>query len=103
MGHYRCRVMQQGDCNVPAIMVRAMNEFFQDMIFKDLIIYIDDIIISSATYKEHVEGLRKALQRLQDQQFWLKESKCQLFTKRLEILEYILTPEELSTDLQKVR
>ena len=43
MGHYRSRVMQQGECNAPATMVRAMNEIFRDMIFKDLIIYIDDI------------------------------------------------------------
>ena len=70
MGHYRSRVMQRGDCNATATMVRAMNEIFPDMIFKDLIIYIDDIIISSANYKEHVEAVRRVLQRLQDQQFW---------------------------------
>ena len=95
--------MQRGDCNGLATMVRAMNEIFQDMIFKDLIIYIDDIIISSATYKKHVEALRRALQRLQDLQFWLKESKSQLFTLRLEILGHILTPEGLSADPQKIR
>ena len=103
MGHYRRRVMQQGDCNAPATMVRAMNEIFPDMICKDLIIYIDDILISSANYKEHVEALPRVLQRLQDQQFWFKQSKCQFFTKRLEILAHILTPEGLSADSQKVR
>ena len=103
IGHYRCRVMQQGDCNAPATLVRAMYEIFGDIIFQDLIIYIDDIIISSATYKAHVEALRRALQRLQDQQFWLQGSKCQFFTKRLEILGHILTPEGLSADPQKVR
>ena len=35
MGHYRSRVMQQGDCNAPATMVRAMNEIIADMIFKE--------------------------------------------------------------------
>ena len=90
--------MQQGNCNAPTTMVRAMNEIFRDMIFKDLIIYIDDITISSANYKEHVEALRRVLQLLQDQQFWLKESKCQYFTKRSEILGQILTPEGLSAD-----
>ena len=84
-------------------MVRAMNEIFRGMIFKDRIIYIDDIIISSATYKEHVEALRRALQRLQDQQFWLKKSKCQFFNQRVDILGRILTTEGLSADLQKVR
>ena len=102
MGHYRSPLMQQGDCNAPATMVRAMNEIFRDLIFKDLIIYIDDIIISSTTYMEHVEALRKVLQRLQDQQFWLKESKCQFFSKGLKSLAHILIPEGLSADLQKV-
>ena len=80
-----------------------MNEIFRDMTFKDLIIYIDDIIISSETYKEHAEALRRVLQRLHDQQYWLKESKCQFFTKHLEILGHILAPEGLSADPQKVR
>ena len=82
--------MQQEDCNAPATMVRAMNEIFKDIIYKDLIIYKDPIIyidhiIISRTYHQHVATFRKVLQRLVDQQSWLKGSKCQLFTKRLEI------------------
>jgi len=50
MGYYRSRIMQQGDRNAPAMMVRAMYEIFKDMVFKDLVIYIDDIIIFSHTY-----------------------------------------------------
>jgi len=50
MGYYRSRIMQQGDRNAPAIMLRAMYEIFKDMVFKDLVIYIDDIIIFSDTY-----------------------------------------------------
>ena len=84
-------------------MVRAMNEIFRHMIYKDLIIYIDDIIISSRNYKQHVEALRKVLQRLQDQRFWLKESKSQFFTKRLDILAHIFTPEGLPADPLKVQ
>ena len=95
--------MQQGDCNAPATMVRAINEIFRHMIFQDLIIYIDNIIISSANYKELVEALRRVLQCLQDQPLSLKESKCQFFTKRLEIIAHIHTPEGLSADPQKVR
>jgi len=41
--------MQQGDRNAPATMVWAMYEIFKDMVFKDLVIYIDDIIIFSDT------------------------------------------------------
>jgi len=98
MGYYRSRIMQQGDRNAPATMVRAMHEIFKDMVFKDLVIYIDDIIIFSDTYDEHVATLRKVLQRLLDEKFWLKASKCQFFTKRLDILGHILTPDGLHVD-----
>jgi len=101
MGYYRSRIMQQGDCNTPSTMVRAMYEIFKDMVFKDLVIYINDIIIFSDTYDEHVATLRKVLQRLLDEKFWLKASKCQFFTKRLDILGHILTPDGLHMDPKK--
>ena len=103
VGHYRSCVLQQADCNLPATMVRVINEIFRDLIYKDLMIYIDDLIISRKNYKQHVDALRKVLQRLQDPQFWLKESKCQFFIKRLYILGHILTPEGLSADPLKVQ
>jgi len=45
MRYYRSRIMQQGDRNAPATMVRAMYEIFKEMVFKDLVIYSNDIII----------------------------------------------------------
>jgi len=79
-------------------MLRAMYEIFKNMVFKDLVIYIDDIIIFSHTYDEHIATLRKVLQWLLDEKFWLKASKCQFFTKRLDILGYILTLDSLHVD-----
>jgi len=93
--------MQQGDRNAPATMVRAMYEIFKDMVFKDLVIYINDIIIFSDTYDEHVATSRKVLQRLLDERFWLKASKCQFLTKRLDNLGHILTPDGLHMDPKK--
>jgi len=101
MGYYRSRIMQQGDRNPPATMVRAMYEIFKDMVFMELVIYIEDIIIFSDTYDEHVATLRIVLQRLLDEKFWLKASKCQFFTKRLDILGHILTPDGLHMDPKK--
>jgi len=71
------------------------------MVFKDLVIYIDDIIIFSDIYDECVATLRKVLQWLLGEKFWLKASKCQFFTKRLDILEHRLTPDRLHMDPKK--
>ena len=56
--------MQQEYCNVTATLVRAMKEIFRDMIFQNVMIWIDDIVISSTTYKEHVQAFRRVPQRL---------------------------------------
>jgi len=103
MGCYCSRIMQQGDRNAPATMVRAMYEIFKEMVFKDLVIYIDDIIIFSDTYDKHVATLQKVLQRLLYGKFWLKASKCQFFTKRLDILGHILNLDRLHTDPKKYK
>jgi len=95
--------MEQGDRNAPANMMRAMYEIFKDMVFKDLDIYIDDIIIFSDTYDKHVATLRKVLQRLLDEKFLLMASKCQFFTQRLDILGHILTPDALHMDPKKCK
>jgi len=80
-----------------------MYEIFMDMVFKNLVIYIDDIIIFSDTSNEHVATLRKILQRLLAEKFWLKASKCQFFTKPLDILGHILTPNGLHMDSKKCK
>jgi len=95
--------MQQDDCNAPATIVRPIYEIFKDLVFKDLVIYIADIIIFSDTYDEHVAILYKVLQRLLDEKFWLKASKCQFFTKRLDILGHILNPDGLHMDPKKCK
>jgi len=80
-----------------------MYEIFKDMVFKDLVIYIDDIIIFSDKYDKHVATLQKVLQRLLDEKFWLKASKCQFWTKRLDILGHILPPDRLQMDPKKCK
>jgi len=101
MGYYRNLIMQQSDRNAPATMVRAMYEMYRDMVFKDLVIYIKDIIIFSDSYDEHIATFWKVLQRLLDEEFWVKASKSQFFTIDLDIWGHILTPDGLHLDSKK--
>ena len=83
--------MLQRDCNADGTIMEGMFDIFKDMVYQCLVIYINDIIISSRTYEEHVRDLNKVLHRLEDQNFYLKESKCQFFNRKFEILGHILT------------
>jgi len=98
LGPLISRIMQQGDRNAPATMVKLMHYIFSDMVYKCVVIYLDDIFICNRTYEEHVESVQEVCRRLLKEKFYLKESKCQFLTKRLEILGQVLTPEGLSAD-----
>lgn len=41
--------------------------------------YLDDVIVFSATFKEHLQRLATVLQRLQAANLKLKPAKCHLF------------------------
>ena len=53
-------VMQHGDCNTPAIMMRTMNYLFREA--DNQMIYLDDIFIANHTYEEHINTIKQVLQ-----------------------------------------
>ena len=59
MGKYDSLVIRHGDCNTPATMMRAMNFVFSNM--KDLMIYLDDILIDNHNHKEHINTIRAVM------------------------------------------
>src|SRR5258706_6982072 len=102
LGYFRSKVMQQGDCNAPATMMKLMQRIFQDKVYKDLVIYLDDIIIASKTYEEYVKIVRQVLTRLREEKFYLNKDKCQFMSERVEVLGHIITPKGLSADPIKI-
>ena len=72
-------------------MMEAMLDIFKFVLYQCLVIYIDDIIGYSRTHEKHARALKKVLQLLQEQKIYVKESKCQFFTRKFEILGHILT------------
>ena len=94
MGNFNSLIMQQGDCNASATMMKVMTDIFKDLIYKPdkgVVVYLDDIIISTKTYEDHVDLVREVLRRLKKEKFYIKKEKCQLLTKELKILGYVVT------------
>ena len=76
-GLFEPTVMFFGLTNSPATFQAMMNHLFADMIDEGhVVIYMDDILIFTKTEKEHDELLRKILQRLKDNDLFLKPEKC---------------------------
>ena len=64
MGKLDHLVMQQGDCNAPETMMRAMYFTFSNI--QDVMMYLDDILIANHTYEEHINTIRAVMQIAKD-------------------------------------
>lgn len=53
-GHYEYLVIPYGLTNAPAVFQTYINEIFRDVLHSYVIKYIDDILIYSSSYEEHV-------------------------------------------------
>ena len=54
-----------------------------EMNLRDCLIYLDDVIVFSSTFEEHLERLEAVFTRLQEHNLELKASKCRFLKSRL--------------------
>lgn len=59
------RRMPFGLCNAPSTFQRLMQMIFGDQQCQSLLLYLDDIVVFSSTFTQHLEQLEVVLQRLQ--------------------------------------
>ena len=99
-GSFEWNVLPMGLKNSPAIFQRNMAELFRDLDFVS--VYIDDIVVYSATMEEHTQHLRTVLRRLQEGQVCVKQSKSKLFRTSVHFLGHLLSGEGVAPQAQKV-
>ncbi|KAI2650216.1 Retrotransposon-like protein 1 [Labeo rohita] len=102
-GHYEYRVMPFGLVNSPSYFQAFVNDVFRDMLNRWVIVYMDDILVYSNSYAEHVQHVRSVLQRLVQHKLYAKEEKCQFHQESIAFLGYIISPEGVAMDEAKVK
>ena len=98
-GLYQFKVMPFGLTNAPAVFQRLMEQVLRGLNPESgpdfVAAYIDDILVFSTTLKDHLEHLRKVMDRLLDVGLKLKPSKCRFVRHEVEYLGHIITPDGL--------
>ena len=102
MGLFEANRMPFGLQNAPSTFQRLMTCCFGDLNFTHLLIYLDDLIIFSKTFDEHLERLQLVFSRLQEHGLKLKPSKCQLMRKEVQYLGHLVSAEGVRTDPEKI-
>ena len=94
--------MPFGLMNAPSTFQRIMNQVFFDMLDRNVIVYLDDILIFTKTEQEHREVLAEVFKRMAHYSLFVKETKCALFLSQVEFLGHIVTAEGISVQPGKV-
>ena len=95
-------VMPFGLCNAPATKKRVISDVFKPLIDYFDIVYLDDILIFSRTWEEHVKHVKQVLDVLAREKLYLKMSNCEFGKTSLVYLGYIIGGVELRIDPSKV-
>jgi len=103
-GLYEPTVMFFGMCNSPATFQAMMDSIFDDMISDSLIIvYMDDMFIFEKDLSPLITNTRSVLRRLQDNDLYLKPSKCEFHKMKIEYLGMIIEEGRISMDTSKLK
>ena len=102
LGFYEFNRMPFGLCNAPATFQRLMERCMGDLNLRDCLIYLDDIIIFSSTFEEHLEHLEAVFARLKEHNLKLKASKCEFLKSEVKYLGHVVSEEGVKTDPEKL-
>jgi hypothetical protein len=80
-----------------------MESVLRSLIYDACLVYLDDIIVIGRTFQEHLDNLRKVLQRLQGAHLKMNPEKCLLFQKEVRYLGHIVSPQGVTTDPEKLQ
>ncbi|KAG1968655.1 retrotransposable element [Pimephales promelas] len=102
-GHFEYLVMPFGLSNSPAVFQALVNDVLRDMVDQFIYVYLDDILIFSSSLQEHVQHVRRVLQRLLENGLFVKAEKCVFHAQSVPFLGHIISVEGVRMDPDKVK
>ena len=103
-GLFEPTVMFFGLCNSPATFQAMMDDIFGDMISECIIIvYMDDIFLFAPDEITLTENTKKVLQRLRENDLFLKPTKCEFNKTKVEYLGMVIEEGRISMDPGKLK
>ena len=89
--------------NAGATYQRAMTAIFHDMMHEELEDYVDDIVVKSKQKKDHVEVLRRVLQRCREYKLKMNPMKCAFGVTSGKFLGYLVNRQGMNVDPAKAK
>ncbi len=95
--------MPFGLCNSPSTFQRTMDLLLTGMNNRCALVYIDDILIFSNTFEQHLIDLEELFKRLVDAEFSIKLTKCHFGQREVNYLGHTINEHGVSPDENKLK
>lgn len=102
-GHYEFLRMPFGLKNAPSTFQRVMDDVLRGLQNEICLVYLDDIIIFSTSFQEHLERLRLVFNRLRDANLKVQLDKCEFLQQEVAYLGHVVTPEGVKPNPDKIK
>jgi len=102
-GTFRFKVLSFALANAPALFQRLMDLGLVGLTWEICLVYLDDVIIMSEIFDDHLSRLTTVFRRLRAANLKLKPSKCRLFQRRVIFLGHLVTCEGIVPDPSKIQ
>ena len=105
-GLYEFTVMPLGLKNAPAVFQQLMQRVLMGLNPDQgpgfVSVYLDDILVFSEIFEEHLEHLQHVIQRLLGAGLKLKPAKCHFICQQVEYLGHLITPSGIHPNPNRV-
>lgn len=101
-GHYQWTRMPMGLVNSPAVWQRTADVVLEGLVGQVCHVYMDDIVIYSETFDQHMKDVESVLRRLRGAGLKLKPKKCQFLKAEVKYLGHMVSAAGVRPDPEKV-
>jgi hypothetical protein len=88
--------------NASATYQRAMNVIFHDLLRVLMEVYIDDVVVKSVGFEEHMTDLKLSLERMKKSELWMNPLKCAFEVTSERFLGFIVHEHGIQIEPKKI-
>lgn len=101
-GLWQFKVLPFGLKGAPATFERLMEKVLAGLTWKVCLVYLDDIVVFSKTFDEHLNNLSEVCKRMRGANLKLHPSKCILLQNEVTFLGHKVSKDGIRTDEEKI-
>ncbi|CAB0045001.1 unnamed protein product [Trichogramma brassicae] len=103
LGQFQFRRLPFGLKCAPMTFQRLMDKLFCSKVEKHVFAYLDDIILVTETFEQHMVWLERVIRTLIDAKLVVNRDKCEFCCQSVKFLGYVLDSSGLRVDSDRVR